>query len=69
MFKVTKKITNCRISLLKWHKNKIGNTKKKIDENKCKLEGKRGQDRKLSKEEVGSLKKQLKDAYQEEEKF
>ena len=63
MFKVTKKITNCRINLLKWHKSKIGNTKKKIDEIKSKLEGKRGQDRKLSKEEVGSLKKQLKVAY------
>ena len=69
MYKVTKRITSCRIHLLKWHKSKIGNAKKKIAEIKKKLDKKKEQHWKTVKGEIADLKKQLTKAYQEEEMF
>ena len=50
MYKDTKRITNCRVRLLKWHNSKIGIAKKKIEEAKEKLERIKEQYRKISKE-------------------
>ncbi|XP_071902765.1 uncharacterized protein [Coffea arabica] len=69
MYKVTKRITSCRIHLLKWHKRKIGNAKKKIAEIKEELEKKKKQPWITGKGEIANLKTQLTKAYQEEEMF
>ena len=67
MYKVTKRITSCKVRLLKWHNSKIGNAKKKIVEVKEELERKKEQLRETAKGEIANLKKRLAKAYQEEE--
>ncbi|XP_071926048.1 uncharacterized protein [Coffea arabica] len=69
MFKVTKKIRNCRIELLKWRNTFQANSKTKIVEIGKALEEVRVSDSNNKKEQTAELKNQLKEAYKEEEKF
>ncbi|XP_071914130.1 uncharacterized protein [Coffea arabica] len=69
MFKVIKKIRNCRIELLKWRNTFQADSKRRIVEIGKALEKVRVSDSDNKKEQVAELKNQLKEAYKEEEKF
>ncbi|XP_071902886.1 uncharacterized protein [Coffea arabica] len=69
MFKITRKIRNCRIELLKWRNTFAANSKRKIAEVKERLEALSSSEAPSKKEKRTELKHQLKEAYQEEEKF
>ncbi|XP_027095016.2 uncharacterized protein [Coffea arabica] len=69
MFKITRKIRNCRIELLKWRNTFQANSKRKIVEVRKRLEAVSSSEAASKKEMMTELKNQLKEAYQEEEKF
>ena len=69
MFKITKKIRNCRIELLKWRNTFKANSKSRIEEIKKELERVKNSDCENRKGVVAELKNQLKEAYTEEENF
>ena len=69
LFKVTRKIRNCRIELLKWRNNVQANSRSKIEGLKQDLEKTRNAGLANKKEELQDLKRQLANAYKEEEAF
>lgn len=69
MFKVTRKIRNCRIELLKWRNKVQSNSRSKINDLKQELDRVRNSDSDKRNGEVRELKKQLAEAYKEEEIF
>lgn len=69
MFKITRKITQCRIALLKWNNTFQSNAKKKIMQMKKQLQRTRESFEKDNQGRMKELKHQLKTAYQEEELF
>ncbi|XP_071905812.1 uncharacterized protein [Coffea arabica] len=69
LFKVTRKIRNCRIELLKWRNNVQANSRSKIEGLKQDLEKTRNAGLANKKEECQDLKRQLANAYKEEEAF
>ena len=69
MYRVFKKITYCRIALLKW-RNKVNcSTKVKIKEIQELIERYRNSEDKDMRKKVRDLKLQVKEAYSEEELF
>ena len=69
MFKVHRKIANCRVALLKWKKTFQGNSRCKIDGLKKQVVDLQGQDYENKKAATKELKRKLKEAYDEEELF
>ncbi|XP_027127794.2 uncharacterized protein [Coffea arabica] len=69
LFKVTRKIRNCKIELLKWRNNAQTNSRSKIDGLKQDLEKTRNAGLANKKEKCQDLKRQLANAYKEEEAF
>ncbi|XP_071906076.1 uncharacterized protein [Coffea arabica] len=68
MYKVTRKISNCRVALLKWEKNFQNNSRKVIDRIKADMERlKHSPD--FTKGGMDELKRQLKQAYSNEEMY
>ena len=69
MYRITRQVANCRVSLLKWKNNFTGNSLLKINHLKQQL--KEVQDSKAvgSKDKIAELKSQLKVAYSEEEQY
>ncbi|XP_027109391.2 uncharacterized protein [Coffea arabica] len=69
MYKLHKKVTNCRLALLKWKNNFQGNARKRIDNLKKLLEELKVCDCDDKKARNRDLRRQLKEAYDEEELF
>ena len=69
MLQVTKKIRNCRIALLKWKNKFQENSREKIEHIKKQMSELKESNRSTRKGNTVSLKKQLNDAYREEELF
>ena len=69
MFQVVLKITNCRVALLKWRNNFQANSQKDIEQIKNQLSVVQQLQGSTSMGSMGSLKKQLKDAYKREELY
>mgnify|MGYP004706984917 FL=1 len=69
MYRITRQVANCRVALLKWKNNFTGNSLLRI--NQVKLQIKEIKDSKDSggKDKIADLKKQLKEAYSEEEQY
>ena len=69
MFKVHRKIANCRVALLKWKNTFQGNSRSKLDGLKKQVLDLQGQDCENKKAATKELKRKLKEAYDEEELF
>ena len=69
MYKVHRKIANCRIAILKWRNNFQGNARKKIESLKKLLGELQDIECEDKQERKKALKMQLKEAYDEEELF
>ena len=69
MFRVVKRIKECRIALIEWNKSLKGNTKAKIQELKEKLRSVREGNEPCNKGVITTLKLQLSKAYKDEELF
>ena len=69
MFKIKKKIANCRIELLKWRNDFQENSRRRIEEVKDKMEKIRKGSDQNSRERYKELKNQLRLAYEDEELF
>ena len=69
MYKLHKKVTNCRLALLKWKNNFQGNARKWIDNLKKLLEELKVCDCDDKKARNRDLRRQLKEAYDEGELF
>nr|XP_027071698.1 uncharacterized protein LOC113696490 [Coffea arabica] len=69
MFRVVKRIKECRIALIEWNKSLKGNTKAKIQELKEKLRSVREENEPCNKGVITTLKLQLSKAYKDEELF
>ncbi|XP_071940395.1 uncharacterized protein [Coffea arabica] len=67
MFQVTRKIKNYRVALLQWRNTFQANSREKIEQIKNQLSELKQSSGNTSKGSVDSLKKQLKEAYKEEE--
>ena len=69
MFKVKKKIVNCRIELLKWRNKFQGNSRRRIEDLKHQLEELRKGEYQNKRERSMDLKNQLKKAYEDEDVY
>ena len=69
VFKITKKIKNCRIELLKWRNTFQANSRSRITDLKKELERVRDSGSNNRKGKLTDIKDQLKTAYKEKEKL
>ncbi|XP_071926170.1 uncharacterized protein [Coffea arabica] len=69
MYKVHRKIATCKVEILKWRNQFQGNARKNIDKVKKQLEELKDTDCQDKKRRNKMLKRQLKEAYEEEEMF
>ncbi|XP_071905636.1 uncharacterized protein [Coffea arabica] len=69
MFRVVRRIKECRLALIEWNKRVKANTKVKIQEIKEKLKVAREEGDPCNSGDIASLKRQLSKAYKDEELF
>ena len=69
MFRVVRRIKECRLALIEWNKRVKANTKVKIQEIKEKLKVAREEGDPCNSGDIASLKRQLSKTYKDEELF